>query len=376
MPDGSAVLVRGEGDDATTIREFELPIGKYTLTETTAPEYYEGLKKPVGLTVTSSGVTLSAAEGDMAEIEYSEDEDVYTITINNTRKLAHVTVIKNVDGLEGDNDIPFEFSAESLTDKKFSLYGAEKSEMEGDKKVITQPHQIVFADIPYGTTFTVEETADKRFSTTYTVKVGDSQEDSVVKTGIKTDSITVTDNITVTFTNTRKITDITLKKVKSGSTVPLKGATFKLYHKNIHGAYVSDEEIEAAKADKVLELTEGVIKVEGLPSGDYKLTETKAPDGYIILARDIFFTVNASGEGEVITLKTSADSDDDTFDLEMTGISVEGTNKDTLVIPNTPGAALPNTGGPGTNLIYLLGIMLTGIAGAGLMMRKRKQDII
>ena len=33
----------------------------------------------------------------------------------------------------------------------------------------------------------------------------------------------------------------------------------------------------------------------------------------------------------------------------------------------------PSTGGPGTNLIYLIGTILTALAGAGLMMRKRRK---
>ena len=41
-------------------------------------------------------------------------------------------------------------------------------------------------------------------------------------------------------------------------------------------------------------------------------------------------------------------------------------------IQNEPGKPLPATGGTGTNLIYLLGIMLTGLAGAGLVMKRRR----
>ena len=43
------------------------------------------------------------------------------------------------------------------------------------------------------------------------------------------------------------------------------------------------------------------------------------------------------------------------------------------MIVNNAGCELPYTGGPGTDLIYLLGIMLTGIAGAGLLMRRKKK---
>lgn len=38
---------------------------------------------------------------------------------------------------------------------------------------------------------------------------------------------------------------------------------------------------------------------------------------------------------------------------------------------NEPGAALPNTGGPCTGLIYLLGFMLMAFAGAGLIMKRK-----
>ena len=50
--------------------------------------------------------------------------------------------------------------------------------------------------------------------------------------------------------------------------------------------------------------------------------------------------------------------------------------KDGGVIVNQTfgGYELPSTGGPGTNLLYLLGIMLTAFAGAGLVLRKRRRD--
>ena len=42
-----------------------------------------------------------------------------------------------------------------------------------------------------------------------------------------------------------------------------------------------------------------------------------------------------------------------------------------ISVKNEPGAALPKTGGPGTSLFYLLGIMLTFFAGAALVRKKR-----
>ena len=40
---------------------------------------------------------------------------------------------------------------------------------------------------------------------------------------------------------------------------------------------------------------------------------------------------------------------------------------------NEPGAALPNSGGPGSNLLYLLGSLMLALGSAGLVMRKRRR---
>jgi LPXTG-motif cell wall-anchored protein len=40
-------------------------------------------------------------------------------------------------------------------------------------------------------------------------------------------------------------------------------------------------------------------------------------------------------------------------------------------VENTPGAALPHTGGSGTMLYYLMGLMLIAVAGIGAVMKLR-----
>jgi len=45
----------------------------------------------------------------------------------------------------------------------------------------------------------------------------------------------------------------------------------------------------------------------------------------------------------------------------------------TFTIENEPGVELPKTGGPGTTSIYLIGTMLTVLAGAGILMRRRRK---
>ena len=43
-----------------------------------------------------------------------------------------------------------------------------------------------------------------------------------------------------------------------------------------------------------------------------------------------------------------------------------------LTVPNQAGVALPSTGGPGTEAMVRIGMMLVSLAGIGLMMKRRK----
>ena len=83
------------------------------------------------------------------------------------------------------------------------------------------------------------------------------------------------------------------------------------------------------------------------------MLKKQTQDGSVILVE--------AAPGEMVGNSTLASS------LSTNGKTVE------ITVRNEPGAVLPNTGGPGTNLIYLFGTLLTGLGGAGLVMRKRRR---
>ena len=91
------------------------------------------------------------------------------------------------------------------------------------------------------------------------------------------------------------------------------------------------------------------IKISGLPDGSYQLVEREPPDGYVITTAVTTFTVS---QGSV------------------TEWSLDGTAGTAFEIPNPPGAALPHTGGTGTRLHTILGLIL--IAGAGMLLLRRR----
>ncbi|SDL80382.1 LPXTG-motif cell wall anchor domain-containing protein [Sarcina sp. DSM 11001] len=301
----------------------------------------------------------------------AETNSVYTMTYTNRYDAVNVSVTKNVSGY--DDGSTFEILA-AVTKNGTAVA---KLPSQSDPHILAvdgHPDQLKISlkkdetasiRLPAGVTLSIDETVNNNYTVTYSYKLTTSGE---VQTGNTISS--VSDGNAMTVTNTRKAADINLKKVAKGGTEPLTGAIFKLYRKNSEGVYASDEQIDATKEEATLTLTDGTLKIEGLPSGDYKLTEIKPPNGYIIQTRDIYFTVNADGTGDVITTTTGQTA----FDSDTIGARTEGTNKDTLVIPNTPGETLPYTGGSGTFIYTLSGITLLMAAALMYIFRMRRRE--
>jgi len=137
--------------------------------------------------------------------------------------------------------------------------------------------------------------------------------------------------------------------------------------------------------------TEPLSLVKGQEPYDepHYLVETKAPDGYYILTEPLKVSIdltdhNTSDWLQEATVKVTAlDGTDSSSAIRVIpegqhGITYDHTDDTTdasveYMIVNNAGCELPYTGGPGTDLVYLLGVMLTGVAGAGLLMRWKKK---
>ncbi len=96
-------------------------------------------------------------------------------------------------------------------------------------------------------------------------------------------------------------------------------------------------------------LDNGRIDIEGLKAGTYYLKETKAPDGYNLLK-----TIQKIEIGEDGSIK-------------LNGNVITGDVK----VKNNSGIELPSTGGMGTTLIYLAGIVLVVLSGYVLISKRR-----
>lgn len=139
---------------------------------------------------------------------------------------------------------------------------------------------------------------------------------------------------------------------------PLEGAEFTLFKKLKDG---KEKEITA----KVIQGKEGKLnkfEFKGLDDGTYVLRETKVPDGYNKI-QDIAFKIEA----------THDEKSDDPKLTHLTAKTLKGGQLEFTRMPDTDtlstdvinkkGITLPQTGGMGTGLLYVVGIVLVVSAG-------------
>lgn len=139
--------------------------------------------------------------------------------------------------------------------------------------------------------------------------------------------------------------------------ISLKGAGFTLYKKNASGEYVA-----LGEEKKGNEMT--TFEWKGLDDGDYKISETTTPAGYNTIA-DIEFTITAKHEvlSNNPTLTSLSGGDKFTGKVETGALSAE--------IENNKGSTLPETGGMGTTIFYVLGSVL--VIGAAVLLITKKR---
>ena len=118
----------------------------------------------------------------------------------------------------------------------------------------------------------------------------------------------------------------------------------------------------------------GDISIFGLAEGKYKLVETKAPDGYVL--PDAPFMIEIKDEidayGTVGVLDVATEHNGNGSIVNARGMA-ESVLTVWAEITNKPGAMLPETGGIGTTLFTVFGIIMMAGALAFFSSRKRSR---
>lgn len=119
--------------------------------------------------------------------------------------------------------------------------------------------------------------------------------------------------------------------------------------------------------------TGATFMFSGIDDGTYLLTETVTPTNYNSIDPITFQVVSTKAQDparpELTGLQVTGEGG-----LVLQGFVVDKTNNSnsiTATIQNSKGSRLPSTGGSGTTLIYILGILLVVGAGAALVVKTR-----
>ena len=114
---------------------------------------------------------------------------------------------------------------------------------------------------------------------------------------------------------------------------------------------------------------DGTFKIAGLDDGTYYLREIQAPNGYNLLENDVELVITADTANGQNWNGIAADA--------LTGLTIavndgepQPGNTETgivnVTVENNQGATLPETGGMGTTLFYIIGGLL--VVGAGILL--------
>lgn len=125
------------------------------------------------------------------------------------------------------------------------------------------------------------------------------------------------------------------------------------------GQYALAQDQQAGTTEVASATKGGVVNVQGLPQGTYKVTETDAPDGYLdTIKAEFTLTIDKDGK--------------ETFDKDILGLVSVDANGAVTVRNVKSLTQLPLTGGVGITMFVLLGAIVLGGAGFALVHVRRK----
>lgn len=183
--------------------------------------------------------------------------------------------------------------------------------------------------------------------------------------------ITLTDNETILYAQWRPTNyTLTIEKYYNASNdsskTMLAGAEFNLY--SIDGT------TETLIGDTLASSTEGTVTVSTkLKIGTlYKLIETKAPDGFILLTDPIYFRLTTDGKLEFCD--ENGNSIQSAYASGVFDGSDPADRQVTISVMNKAGYELPETGGIGTFPYTFGGLMIVGASAILFMYKTRRRQ--
>lgn len=160
---------------------------------------------------------------------------------------------------------------------------------------------------------------------------------------------------------------------------PLDEGVEQSKYESVTVKYVKESVTEVKETQENVEATavvgdDGVLRFDGLSAGDYEITELRSPAGYNLLEKPFKITIDWTAPENVSGPCTWTVSDTEAGDgyassLESGAQIVDGCIQ--IQVENKSGTQLPETGGMGTTLFYIVGGLLMTTAVVLLITKKK-----
>lgn len=329
----------------------------YKITDTTS----DGLTlentadHPVQVTVGGESISATSQNntGDSAK--------TYTLTVENH---SLVVDFDSAFALEHKGQAVVVTYSAKLNDQAETNFNANTNTVKvtysNDPKVDSETHKTPTTDTPEDKTYHYTFEIDGNLYGTTTI-AGERVTTELTKTGSKSTS--------TKYTNTTEN--------------PLAGAEFTLYKKD-------GTKVQSQTSDK-----NGQLNFKGLDAGEYTLKETKAPSPYslnttvipVVITADYNedgtlnnYNIKIGGESGKTFSYTATYSEKMPIEFETKVNNVDESrpsttgDKSTYEIKNTPISELPSTGGMGTYIFTIVGVVLMACAAGAFMVSRRRSE--
>lgn len=391
-------------DDIKAIKDSEIDSALSTIKSNTSAPWNTATKK-TDMSVSAAGVYAFDAEEDgytykvatayvgfgtyeitptlqNTEVVAKKSETIITKTVNDPDKAVAIgdtveyTITTNVPYIDANNTTGRSFK---ITDEiEGASYILENNKVKGIITLSTDPVTTVNADInpsangksfeinldslvndrnnPYaGLEVTVKYKAKITAVTAKNTAKGHKSGIEYGGTNDKVDLYTGTIVLTKTDASNdgKKLAnaEFTVHKVTTTDNEKNVGTALKFDYNEETGIYTYNPDSTRENATTVITNANGKITVEGLDKGEYHFTETKAPNGYSI--NEDGANINLTFEGDVATAN----------------FTQNGNLKDSRL------SSLPSTGGMGTYLFTIIGVVvMAGAAGAFFISRRKGSE--
>ncbi len=346
----------------------------YTLTETSAPQGYNGLQEPMTLRLHQRELTVTYEDEDYYVIEQGTEMPTLIVKDRPFTFLARKTDLETGEPLQG---VEFALHKEK---KVGEIIAFDENPMPGYESLTTDEAGIIPQldnTLPPGKYQLREKTSLPGYqklsshtvfsvSSTGAVTLLDTHPDEVTLVETTGDDGTV--NYVLTIPNI-KLKNVSVWKTDQGHTAVTNGADFALYKAEDY-----NDKTEKPNAGAVPVITgttgsDGILTLGGLETGEYRLVETRAPEGYSGAETAIRVTVTGT---EVKAMQAGSVSE---VARDSDEYWVPGQQPGTWQIRvwNNQGVELPASGGIGTGIFTILGMVLAAGAAISLVLRRGRR---